>query len=173
MYRLFKLTAAGLASALLLAAGTVAAQESRTGQAQVYRSVLASDVTTLLSGMGYTSVKKAEGGRFDVETRDGFKFSVELAVCDAENAPSGCLGVNFFASWTMEPGDEPKVRPAVDSFNSQYRIGKAMLIEDSVFAERYIITDGGVTLQHITDELEEFEAAMSDLGGMLQDAVGG
>jgi hypothetical protein len=100
------------------------------------------------------------------------KFSVELAVCDVAEAPPGCLGVSIFATWSMEPADRTKLQTVVDRFNNEYRIGKAMMLEDSLYAERYVITDGGVTLQHINDELAEFESLMSLFGEMMHEALG-
>jgi hypothetical protein len=58
------LSAVGLAAAVLLAT-PAAAQEPRIGQAQVYRTVLAGDVATLLNGLDYASVKKVDG-RFEI-----------------------------------------------------------------------------------------------------------
>lgn len=166
--------AAACAALIAISAANPAAalQDPRVGQAQVYRSILPSDMSSLLNGMGYASVKKAEGGRFDIETVDGFKFSVELAVCDVEGGPAGCLGVNAYATWTMQAGDRAKLLSVVDRFNNQYRIGKALLLEDSVYAERYVTTDAGVTLQHVTAELGEFESAMAQLSSLMQEALG-
>lgn len=155
-----------------LAAAPADAQEARVGSAQVYRTLLASDLSALLNGMEYASVKKSGDGRFDLETSDGFKYSVELMVCDIEDHPQGCLGVSIFASWTVHPGDETKLLAAVDKFNVEYRIGKAMIVDDTIYAERYVTTDGGVTLQHISEEIGEFEAAMGQLGTMMRDSVG-
>jgi hypothetical protein len=154
------------------AASAATSQDSRVGQAQVYRSLLPSDMAALLNGRGYTSVKKAEGGRFDIETADGFKFSVELAVCDVEGGPAGCLGVNAYATWSLSPQNRTKLLTAIDRFNNEYRIGKAMLLENSIYAERYVTTDRGVTLEHIGAELDEFESAMAQLGSMMHEAVG-
>ncbi len=166
--------AAGCAAliAVCAAAPAAARQDPRIGQAQVYRSLLPSDLSALLNGMGYASVKKAEGGRFDVETADGFKFSVELAVCDVQGGPVGCLGVSAYATWSLSAENRTKLLPVLDRFNNEYRIGKALALADSIYAERYVTTDGGVTLAHITDELGEFESAMIQLESMMHDAVG-
>jgi hypothetical protein len=171
MRRLSVLTALA-AVPILLAAPPAFAQEPRIGQAQVYRTVNPADMSTLLNGLDFQAVKKGGERRFDIETRDGFKFSVELTVCDVEDEPPGCLGVNLYATWGMEPGDETKLRAAVDRFNNEYRIGKALLLEDSVYAERYVITDGGVTLDHIRDEIGEFESAMGAFAELMAEALG-
>lgn len=171
MHRYSVLAAVAAAAASVLLSTPAAAQEARIGQAQVYRSVMAADIATLLNGKGYASVKKVDS-RFDVETTEGFKFSVELAVCDAADSPPGCLGVNIFATWGMNPGDRTKLQAAVERFNNEYRIGKALLVDNSVYAERYVITDGGVTMAHISDELDEFESLMDVFIGVMQEALG-
>lgn len=166
---------AAACAALITASATTpvaASQDPRVGQAQVYRSLMPSDMAALLNGKGYASVKKAEGGRFDIETVDGFKFSVELAVCDVESGPPGCLGVSAYATWSLSPENRAKLLTAIDRFNNEYRIGKAMLLEESIYAERYVTTDGGVTLEHLNAELDEFESAMAQLSAMMHDAVG-
>jgi hypothetical protein len=161
-----------LSAALPAAPAQAQSTEPRVSQQQVYRTYTIAEMSTLLNGLGYASVKKAEGGRFDIETETGFKFSVELTVCDVENEPAGCLGINLFASWGIEPGDETKLRTAIDRFNNEYRIGKALLLDDSVYAERYVITDGGVTQAHIAEEIAEFESAMEAFVGVMADALG-
>lgn len=168
---------AALAAAALsgvLAAPPVLAQatEPRVSQQQVYRTVNVQDMSVLLNGLGFASVKKGAEGRFDIVTEGGFHFAVELSVCDVENEPPGCLAVNLFALWDIEPGDETKLRTAVDRFNNDYRIGKALIVEDSVYAERYVITDGGVTLTHISEEIAEFEAAMGAFVEVMAEALG-
>ncbi|GAA0644842.1 YbjN domain-containing protein [Brevundimonas lenta] len=165
---------AALAIGLPVAATTTpaAAQEARVGQAQIYRSLLQSDLASLLNDMGFATVKKAQGGRFDIETTDGFKYSVELMICDLEDQPPGCLGVSIFATWGVNAGDETKLRGAIDNFNNEYRIGKALMLENSIYAERYVTTDGGVTLQHIREEIGEFEAAMFQFNEMMNQSLG-
>lgn len=165
--------AAAVLSAVMAAAPAQAQSTApRVSQQQVYRTVNLQEVQTLLNGMGFASVKKGAENRFDIETTSGFKFAVELTVCDVENEPPGCLGVNLFATWGIEPGDESKLRTAIDRFNNEYRIGKALIVEDSIYAERYVITDGGVTLGHISEEIVEFESAMDAFVGLMAEALG-
>lgn len=109
---------------------------------------------------------------FDIETREGFRFSVEMAACDTEGGTPGCFGILFFTRWGLQPNDRPKVAAAIEKFNDEYRIGKALVLNDHVRAERYVTTDGGVTQDHIREEAMTFLLMMDRLGQTLHDAVG-
>lgn len=159
----------GLTATALIA--PAAAQTARVGQAQVYHSILPSEMATLLNGSDYASVTKTTDKTFDIETREGFRFSVEMAACDVENETPGCFGVIFFSSWTLEAADRAKLTTVVEKFNSDYRIGKAFLTSDRVYAERYITTDGGVTQDHIGEEASTFLSMMGQLNEILNAAT--
>ncbi|RZJ27779.1 MAG: hypothetical protein EON85_10485 [Brevundimonas sp.] len=109
---------------------------------------------------------------FDVETHDGFRFSVEMAACDLEDRTPGCFGILFFTTWALQPSDRTKVSAAIDKFNDDYRIGKAVVLADRVRAERYVTTDGGVTQEHLREEAGTFLVMMAHLHDTLYDAVG-
>ncbi|MFC7378752.1 YbjN domain-containing protein [Brevundimonas sp. GCM10030266] len=164
----------GLATALSTTAPATpaAAQVARIERAQVYRSILPSEMATLLNGSGYARVEKAGANVFNIETREGFLFSVEMAACDVENDTAGCFGIIFYSTWELEPSDRSKVSTMVTKFNDDYRIGKAFLLENSIYAERYVTTDGGVTQDHIREEAETFLAMMDHFGERLREAVG-
>ena len=46
--------------------------------------------------------------------------------------------------------------PALNQFNIDYAMGKALIFDDFVMLDRYAITDGGVTFMHIRHEINEF-----------------
>ncbi|QDH72548.1 YbjN domain-containing protein [Brevundimonas sp. M20] len=170
--RLFLTTAISLGLAAVALPGPAAAQSARIERAQVYRSILTSEMFTLLNTSDYASVRKAGETVFDIETREGFRFSVEMAACDTEGGTPGCFGILFFTSWGLQPNDRPKVAAAIEKFNDEYRIGKALVLNDHVRAERYVTTDGGVTQDHIREEAMTFLLMMDRLGETLHDAVG-
>jgi hypothetical protein len=169
--RLLLTTALSLGLATAALATPAAAQSARVERAQVYRSILASELSTLLNNSGYASVTKASETMFDIETQEGFRFSVEMAACDIEGDTQGCFGILFFSSWGLEAADRTKVAAAVSKFNDEYRIGKALVLNDRVHAERYITTDGGVTQDHIRDEANTFLLMMERLNEILHEAV--
>jgi hypothetical protein len=150
--------------ALAQSAGSI---PPRTGTAPIQRSINASEVERLLRAQGYAAVDKISDTEFVVLTEDELKFSVGLTACDVQGQPPGCLGLSILASWGMEPGDRAKLVPVVETINSQYRIAKVMMIDQAIFMERYVITDGGVTLDHIAEELGQFEIS----AGLLLDAM--
>ncbi|MGV9009437.1 hypothetical protein [Brevundimonas sp.] len=151
---------AALAAVLLVAAPAQAhAQDpvpARSGTATIYRAINAVEMNRVLEGKDYASVVKENETDFAITTQSGFKFHVMLMACNIENQPAGCLGVSIRASWDLEARDVAILRPVIHSFNSEYRIGKALMLEDAIFIERYAIMDGGVTLEHLSNELIEF-----------------
>lgn len=170
---------AGLAMAAVTAAMTastnVRAQDAaalpRTGTATIYRSLNTVDLNEVLSRRGYTSVVKEDETSFMITTSSGFRFRAVLMACDLEGQPAGCLGLNLRAMWGMELDDEPRIKPVVEDFNSRFRIGKALTVEDSVYLERYVITDGGVTLDHLGQELVEFLGSADVLQTNMNEAL--
>lgn len=173
--RFFSISAglAAIATTFLIASPVQAqTAPARTGTATIYRSINAAELNQVLTGKGYTVVKENETD-FAVTTESGFRFQVVLTACDVVGQPAGCLGVSLRATWGMEASDEPRLRPVVQNFNTEYRIGKALVLEDSVFVERYAIMDGGVTLDHIGNELTAFlvsaDVLQRAMAGVLED----
>ena len=165
-----------MATALLGATPTtVRAQDGtpleRTATATIYRALTAVEVKEVLSRQGYKSVAKENETDFVITTTSGFRFRALLMACDIEGHPPGCLGLMLRAAWSMEDSDEPKIRPVVQDFNNRFRIGKALIEEDSVYLERYVITDGGVTLDHIGQELVEFLGSADVLQTNMNEAL--
>ena len=171
------LSMAMAAALMVLIPTTVRAQNSapleRTATATIYRSLTAVEVKDILGRQGYKSVAKENETDFVITTTGGFRFRALLMACDIEGHPEGCLGLMLRAAWGLEAGDEPKIRPVVQDFNNRFRIGKALIEGDSVYLERYAITDGGVTLDHIGEELDEFlgsaDALQSNMFEALED----
>lgn len=176
--RLF-VTTAGLSVALALALATNApamsaqdkAPSARTETATIYRSLTAVELKDVLDRQGYKSVNKQNETDFVITTTSGFQFRALLMTCDIEGEPSGCLGLMLRAAWSIETGDEVKIIPVVQDFNNRFRIGKALIEEDSVYLERYAITDGGVTLDHIGEEVDEFLGSADALQSNMFDAL--
>ncbi|MDZ4362789.1 YbjN domain-containing protein [Brevundimonas sp.] len=155
--------------ALAQSAGTIA---PRTGTAPIQRTLNTGEVERLLRAQGYAAVDKVSDTEFTVLTENALKFSVGLTACDVQGQPPGCLGLSILASWSMEPGDRAKLVPVVETINSQYRIAKVMMIDQAIFMERYVITDGGVTLDHIAEELGQFEISADLLLAAMITALG-
>ncbi len=177
MRKFSMLAGLGMAAAfgLMTAPTDVRAQDAasppRTATATIYRSLNAVDLNAVLGLRGYTSVAKEDETSFMITTSSGFRFRAVLMACDLEGQPAGCLGLNLRAMWGMELEDKPVIGPVVEDFNSRFRIGKALIVEDSVYLERYVITDGGVTLDHIGQELVEFLGSADVLQTNMNEAL--
>ena len=153
--------AAALA-AVSLGMAVPAEAQSRRSTEEVYSALTHADLQSVLARQGYEELKQAQPGAFNITVSDGFKMTVEQRVCDADNQPEGCLGMSIMASWGYSPDQRPILEELANTFNGQYSIAKVIVFDDAVAIERYVITDGGVTLDHVERELQEF-LNMSDV----------
>ena len=149
-------------AALSLGMAVPAEAQSRRGNEEVYRALTHADLQTLLAGQDYDEVKQPEPGIFNITVTDGFKMTVEQRLCDVEGQPPGCLGLSIMASWGYSPEQRPALEEFANTFNGEYSIAKVIVYDDAIAIERYVITDGGVTLEHIRRELSEF-LSLSDV----------
>ena len=177
MRKFSMLAGLGMAAAfgLTTAPTDVRAQDAavlpRTGTATIYRSLNAVDLSEALGRRGYTSVLKLDETSFEITTSSGFRFRAVLMACNVDGQPAGCLGLNLLARWAMEMDDKPAIEPVVEDFNNRFRLGKALIVRDAVYLERYVITDGGVTLDHIGQELVEFVGSIDVLQTNMNEAL--
>jgi hypothetical protein len=153
--RLF-IIAAVAALAAAFATPSAAQTPPRKTTTTVYHALTASDLDAMLAEAGYTNVERVSDKQVNVIAPDGFRFTLTQAVCDAEGQPEGCLGLSIQATWTIKASDVAPLRPAIDAFNVDYAMGKAIIMADYVLLDRYAITDGGVTLMHLRQEIGEF-----------------
>lgn len=129
---------------------------SRKATTVVYTALTAADLDALLVEAGYTDVTRVSDKQVNVVAPDGFHFTLTQAVCDAPDQPQGCLGLSIQATWTIKASDHAALTPALNQFNIDYAMGKALIFDDFVMLDRYAITDGGVTFMHIRHEINEF-----------------
>lgn len=152
----FVVLAAALAAVFAAATPAAAQAPSRKQTTVVYTTLTAADVDALLSSEGYTDVQRISDKQVNVTAPDGFRFVLNQAVCEAEGEAEGCLGLSISATWSLKAGDQAVLRPTIDLFNATYPLAKAMVFEDHVLLERYVITDGGVSLAHVAQEIAEY-----------------
>lgn len=146
-----------IVAALTAFALPAAAQtQSRKTTTVVYSALTPADLDAMLAEAGYTDVTRISDKQVNVVAPDGFHFTLTQAVCDAPDQPQGCLGLSIQATWTIKASDVTPLRPALNQFNIDYAMGKALVFDDFVMLDRYAITDGGVTLMHLRQEITEF-----------------
>lgn len=151
--RLFVIVVAALAAIALPATAQTQPRKTTT---TVYHALTSADLDAMLAEAGYADVTRVSDKQVNIVAPDGFHFTLTQAVCDAPDQPQGCLGLSIQATWTIKAGDVTPLRPALDQFNVDYAMGKALIFDDFVMLDRYAITDGGVTLMHIRQEIGEF-----------------
>jgi hypothetical protein len=107
-----------------------------------------------------------------------FVLHVGPEVCDVEGHAPGCYALSMLAYWTIDQEQILEALAAVNDFNSTYFLTRAYLTELAyengeavAMLGRYAITDAGVTIAHLEDNLseflsilDEFDAALSEFG---------
>ncbi|MBB5660031.1 YbjN domain-containing protein [Brevundimonas halotolerans] len=147
---------AAVLAAVSLGMAVPAEAQSRRGTEEVFFALTHADLQGILAAEGYDELKQTEPGIFNITVEGGFKMTVEQRVCDAEGQPEGCLGMSIMASWGYSPEQRPTLEALANEFNGQYSIGKVIVFDDAIAIERYVITDGGVTREHVSREMNEF-----------------
>lgn len=147
---------AAVLAAVSLGMAVPAEAQSRRGTEEVYFALTHADLQGILAAEGYDELKQTEPGIFNITVENGFKMTVEQRVCDTEGQPEGCLGMSIMASWSYSPEQRPTLEALANDFNGRYSIAKVIVYDDAIAIERYVITDGGVTREHVSRELVEF-----------------
>ncbi|WGM40846.1 YbjN domain-containing protein [Caulobacter sp. NIBR1757] len=175
--------ALAMTAVVLAATPAMAAELPRTGRAEVYYSVTAEQVASVLRKAGFkTKVvadahKDGEKPSWTIQAEDNtpFYMGVDVRACDAEGHPKGCLGLRFFASMDLETSDLAVARRTADRYNRDYYIGKAYVSDDgkSLYFENYLMVDGGVTMDHLEKNLSNFLSGYDSLVDLyeVQDAA--
>ncbi len=165
--------ALAITAVVLAATPAMAAEMPRTGKAEVYFTVTAEQVASVLRKAGFkTKVvadeqKDGEKPSWTIEAQDKtpFYMGVNVRACDAKGYPKGCLGIRFFASMDLEKNDLAVARRTAERYNRDYYIGKAYVSADgkSLYFENYVMLDGGVTMTHLDRNLSNFLAGYDSL----------
>lgn len=159
-------------AAVSLGMAVPAAAQSPRGTEEVYFALTHADLQTILAAEGYDELKQTEPGIFNITTDSGFKMTVEQRLCDTERQPEWCFGISIMASWGYSPEQRPTLEALANDFNRRYSIAKVIVFDDAIAIERYVITDGGVTREHVSHELSEFLASSDVLVEQMIAALG-
>jgi hypothetical protein len=147
---------AAATAALSLSAADAAQAQIATRTGQVVGELRESDLEWLATQGGHRITGRRSDMQIDVDTAEGFKFSLQGEACSGEGKAMRCEGLALFASWTLEPGDVGKVTPVITAFNREYPAAKVFMWEGSAAMERYAIVTGGVTIEQLVTELNVF-----------------
>lgn len=154
--------------AAFAAVATPSFGQSETRTDTVYENITPADIQAIINGMGYANVVNASATRTDITTANGFRFSVHAAACDDGGR---CYALEIIASWTLLPEDRDRIIAAANRFDTQYSLLK-IATTDQIFAQRYVITDGGVTRRHLERELQEFESGVRFFVNNIREQTG-
>lgn len=159
--------AAGLAGAWTLAAP----QQSRAAAvtSPILTEVTVDDLKSILTEWGATEVSNVENRpikgtdgavvitiRYLTFKHSGLVYAVRM-YCPGENP--GCLGIQLTVAF--EKGTTTQT--ILNSYNENYRAGKAYLESDVYVSERYIIVDNGVARGNIMTQFVVHEAVTANL----------
>lgn len=159
---MMKSLAAALAAGVALSGAAVA--QSQTHSDTVYDSISPADLFQIVQGLGYASATQLDDTTFEVATASGFLFWVYALTCDEPSkggAVTRCYGVEISTNWTVEAKDAAGLAEAANAYTASYSLLKAYVDEDNTLnAQRYGFTSGGVTRAHIEEEIHGFVEAV-------------
>lgn len=171
--------ALAMTAVMLAATPAMAAELPRTGRAEVYYTITAEQVASVLRKAGFkTKVvadehKEGEQPSWTIQAEDKtpFYMGVDVRACDADGYPKGCLGLRFFASMDLEASDLAVARRTAERYNRDYYIGKAYVSDDgkSLYFENYLMLDGGVTMDHLEKNLSNFLSGYDSLADLYEE----
>ncbi|MCM8556891.1 YbjN domain-containing protein [Sphingomicrobium sediminis] len=167
-------TAAGLALASPAAAQSLDA--NNLDRSQVVTSLSKQDAEALVRAT-------SANGTFEYHTDDNgiqrLSFSYEsgrnaLVRVTACNEQERCFGLSIVAVYNTGHESPAFGRQFANNANATYSIAKVISYDDgTMLIERYVITDGGVTVGHLLDELKLFDnTTLVSFEGLIEDATG-
>jgi hypothetical protein len=154
-------------AAAALALGAPADGQSEIRTDTVYENISPADLRVVIDGLGHPTVTTVDATSFEVVTSSGFLFNVFAMSCSDEtggkgggkgaSSQGGCFGMEISASWSVDSGEVAGVTVAADAYNERYSLLKSYVDDEgSLRAQRYAITDGGVTSAHLEQEIQVF-----------------
>ena len=140
------MTRTTLAAAIGLAlAGAAQAQNlSLADDARMVRGVTLADLEALALSQGHNVVgKDSEGVTVTAEDDSGVRYLLDGTAC---NDSGSCLGVNMIVQYAMTPAITDDL---VNQVDVKYAAASVWTNSGSVGVSRYIILDGGMTMENL------------------------
>lgn len=146
-----------------LAQGGFTADTSLARSDRLVRSVFLEDLKAVVVNLGDTITSTGENGDVSVEATsadDGLIYHVIGTVCENEIRP-GCLGVQIEIRYD---GDEMVSYEKLNTANLNWSAtsvsasGTIGTTDSTLIISRYVILDGGMNMQNITDNLTNAKA---------------
>lgn len=151
-----------------LVAGAAAQEADLADDARMVRGVVLADLEALVVSQGdtVTSTDK-DGVTASAETEDGLKYSLDGTACDTD---LHCLGVNMVVSYTFDDGmtDEDLNRADV-----KYAATSVWRHESNFGVSRYIILDGGMTMENLKANMVTLLSIAPKVSTMMSESVPG
>lgn len=136
-----------------LAQGDTGADTALAEADRLVRSVTLEDLKAVLAIDGYTINNTGDYGAHSVQgvTEGGLIFDVVGTICQNEIRP-GCLGINMTVRYD---GDEHVTLERVNGANLTWPPTSVWydVSEPTLGVTRYVILDGGMTIQNVRDNL--------------------
>lgn len=160
------LTAAVAAPAL--AQGDLTADTSLARADRMVKSVFLEDIKAVVANLGDTIAEVGGNGDVSVEgvsADDGLIYHVIGTICENEIRP-GCLGVQIEVRYD---GDEMVTLQKVNDANLTWAAVSAAVqgtpgtTDSTLVITRYVILDGGMTMQNVADNLTNAKAIARSL----------
>ncbi|WP_054530194.1 hypothetical protein [Erythrobacter sp. SG61-1L] len=159
-----------LASALWLAPAEARAQTDRGDE--IIDHYDPEPIRWVAGQMGWTvtaSQPNAAGEVLVVEAGSGVPIVLGGAECNPPPAHGGarlCEAVNIMA--TVKSSGKPGVQQVVDQFNTEERVGVAVVMKDDwVALKRLVLLEGGMTIVALAVNIHQMNGDVADLAKML------
>ncbi len=156
-----------LGAAVLAMAGPVVAQTSQLADdGRLVRSVNLADLKALVESEGHTVSNATMNDGTPViiatEADSGLTFGLMGTACDGEQTEAAkCNGINMIATWGAT--DENSDPAFINELNYSKAAVSVWTGGDSVGVSRYLILDGGQTMENLKMNLGVFTALISEL----------
>ena len=151
----------------LAVAGAATAQDlSLADDARMVRNVTLGDLEALALSLDHNVLgKDAEGVTVSVEDTDGLKYLMDGTACDEFGA---CLGINMIVQYNVPAGMNENLINQVDV---KYAATSIWTNDNTVGISRYIILDGGMTMENLKVNVKTLLAIAPKVDTFLTDAM--
>lgn len=146
-------------------AAATAQDATLAADARLVRSVKLADLEALIRSEGHTvtDANADDGTPYVVATAadSGIIFVAYGTACAGESVQQSCNGINFMATWGRTATNADPVK--IGELNTSKAAVSVFTSDDSVGVSRYVILDGGQTMENLKWNLRVFLSVTAEL----------
>lgn len=159
-----------LLSALAVATPSFAQIDtSLADDARLVRSVTLADLEALIAAEGHeiseAYINEGEDGSAPIvvatDAENGWVFGAFGTACTGSGDATTCNGINFMATWDRTDANSDPA--TINALNESRAAVSVFMSDNSVGTSRYVILDGGQTMENIKVNLQVFLSITNEL----------